>query len=335
VLLVLTSLLLALALAESTLRILEPTDESTSRPPAAEGLPVLRTVREMAQPDVNGVYKGRPYRTNAYGFRGPDVELAKPADSFRIAVIGDSITMGEGVAEEDAYPARLAAALTRPADVRFEVLNLGLSGMNLRSSLDLRLPTALRFDPDLIVYGFTINDLEGLPGYRRTRRAPAPHPWRVARLLSRAHRALGDRLGWPGSYRAELTENFFENPPVWSAFEADLERLAEVGARHELCIAVLLHTQLWAEREWVEPAYTKVEQTARASGLHVIPSEAGFEGVDVEALHVGPFDSHPNSEGHRRLTEALVGGLASLPEDCWNGARPRFESVARPIAVGE
>ena len=48
----------------------------------------------------------------------------KPDGVFRILVVGDSLTYGEGVAAEDAYPALLDTALG--PDV--EVLNLGVSG---------------------------------------------------------------------------------------------------------------------------------------------------------------------------------------------------------------
>lgn len=80
--------------------------------------------------------------------------------------------MGSGVGEEQTY-ARQLEHLLNDADSRrtHEVLNLGLAGLNLRAILQRLEAIGLRYEPDLIVYGWTVNDIEG-PAYRRTTAPP-------------------------------------------------------------------------------------------------------------------------------------------------------------------
>lgn len=56
--------------------------------------------------------------TNALGLRGPDIQT--PAQGYRILCIGDSVTFGWGVSDDESYPAHLGRTL----DV--EVLNAGM-----------------------------------------------------------------------------------------------------------------------------------------------------------------------------------------------------------------
>ena len=78
--------------------------------------------------------------------------------------------MGIGVLEEEAYPSRLENLLNGGEEpLTYEVLNLGVAGFSVAAIVRRVERLGLAFHPDLVVYGFTLNDLEG-PGYRHTRR---------------------------------------------------------------------------------------------------------------------------------------------------------------------
>jgi hypothetical protein len=97
---------------------------------------------------------------------------------------------------------------------------------------------------------------------------------------------------------------------------------------HRACAEVLLHAHLADGRAWLGPILARVEGAAQEQGLHVTSSIPDFEGVDVDALRVGPLDAHPNAEGHRLLAQALARGLASLAESCGKGFRPSWRAAA-------
>jgi len=127
----------------------------TAVPPG--DLPELRTLWDIATPNVHGISRGHFYRANSAGFRGPEYSETPRPGVFRIVIAGDSVTMGAGVTEEGPYPARVEAMLNAPhGDARYEVLNLGLSGLNIRYVVQRLETIGLRFRPDLVVYGFTV-----------------------------------------------------------------------------------------------------------------------------------------------------------------------------------
>lgn len=79
-----------------------------------------------------------------------------------VVFLGDSLTAGYGLTEEEAFPARLAAAL-REAGHPVRVVNAGVSGDTSAGGLR-RLPWLLTQHPDVLVVALGANDgLRGLP----------------------------------------------------------------------------------------------------------------------------------------------------------------------------
>ena len=107
-------------------------------------------------PGVRVPWAGREIRTNSQGFRGPDfpeIDEAWP----RIAVIGDSIAAGYGVAEDDALPYRMAALL-REQGLHGEVLGFGVPGYNIQQIALLWESKVLPYRPAIVVYAMCLND---------------------------------------------------------------------------------------------------------------------------------------------------------------------------------
>jgi acyl-CoA thioesterase-1 len=79
----------------------------------------------------------------------------------RIVFLGDSLTAGLGLEEEQAFPARLGRLLTE-RKIRVEVVNAGVSGDTSAGGLR-RIDWILRQSPDVVVVGLGANDgLRGL-----------------------------------------------------------------------------------------------------------------------------------------------------------------------------
>lgn len=136
--------------------------------------------------DNSGFFSRRWYRTgpvalNAWGFRGPSFQAAKPAGTFRIAVVGDSFTYGNGIAQHERYTDLLRARLPE----HFEVLNFGVAGANTpehRAMIDRLL---VETEPDFILLQWYVNDMED----DDTADRPASRPL----MPSAMHRWLSDR----------------------------------------------------------------------------------------------------------------------------------------------
>lgn len=107
-------------------------------------------------PNARVPWSGREIRINAQGFRGPDFAEIRTAWP-RIAIIGDSIAAGYGVAEGEALPYRMAA-LMREQDLPGEVLGFGVPGYNIQRIVRLWETRIRPYHPDAVVYAMCLND---------------------------------------------------------------------------------------------------------------------------------------------------------------------------------
>lgn len=111
---------------------------------------------------------------NSQGMRDREHTFAKPAGTFRIAVIGDSYAEAMQVDAQAAFWSLLEGELAGCAAIggrRVESLNFGVSGFGTAQQLRVLEHKALAYDPDLVLLPFVLNDvrnnhrgLEGEPG---------------------------------------------------------------------------------------------------------------------------------------------------------------------------
>jgi hypothetical protein len=333
-LLALASVALVLGAAEITARVVtreRRMPPPKPLPPDLEGLPRLHTVMELGAKNVRGVHGSAFFRTNSAGFRGREYSLEAPPNTFRIVLIGDSLAMGWMTDEDKTYAMRVEKMLNEASSgTRFEVLNLGLGGLNIRLVVNRLYRIGLPYNPDLIVYGYTVNDIEN-PQEFGMREEGEPNPllaeWR--RFSDSPSRLL--QIMWPrwvslrynvfhqpGSYGDRLHRWYFEEPDKWRRVTFGLDRLAAIARSRGICVHLLIHTKM-AQFGFFHPfvpIYDRVEQAAIARGFTVSQSFPAFRWRNASDLRISPLDDHPNDEGHRILAEVLFEGLKQLPPRC-------------------
>lgn len=117
--------------------------------------------RQRLAPNYTGWFAGVPVHINSLGFRDDrEYPVAKGPSTFRILVLGDSVTFGHGSVAEHTYPFLLDQKLKawRP-DVDWQVWNLGVPGYNTSQELAHLLQVGPVYKPDLVVVGFFENDV--------------------------------------------------------------------------------------------------------------------------------------------------------------------------------
>lgn len=114
----------------------------------------------VLEPNAEGRGWDTDIKINANGFRDREYAVEK-GPHFRIAAIGDSITFGSGISStSELYPKRLERALLRRApDLRPQVLNFGVTGYDVLNNVEYLRTHALKFQPDVVVMGFCVNDI--------------------------------------------------------------------------------------------------------------------------------------------------------------------------------
>lgn len=88
---------------------------------------------------------------NSFGFRGREVEIAKPEGVYRIIVVGGSNAYGATLNDNQTWPAQLEKALNEKRQRPFEVWNLGVSAYVGRQMIANADKALAQYDPDLII----------------------------------------------------------------------------------------------------------------------------------------------------------------------------------------
>lgn len=96
-------------------------------------------------------------RHNHYGYRGAEFDEVKPAGVYRVAVMGDSFTYGNGVPEAKRFSNLIGAALGGRG---IEVLNFGFPGNNWPEHVRTLERRVLRLRPDFVLLQWGTNDVE-------------------------------------------------------------------------------------------------------------------------------------------------------------------------------
>jgi lysophospholipase L1-like esterase len=122
----------------------------------------------VASSNVELMWEYRPYgafeniRTNRYGFRDEDYESEeKPRGVYRIAFVGDSVTLGLGVDAEETFVARFQVLAERSLlEGAVQAMNFGVDGYNAVQIHELLVAKVARFSPDDVVYAMSLNDFD-------------------------------------------------------------------------------------------------------------------------------------------------------------------------------
>jgi lysophospholipase L1-like esterase len=108
---------------------------------------------------VAPAYAGVTWEVNSHGFRGPTLSGKKNLGAVRLLFLGSSVTFGWGVGAEQAFPERVGRELeARHAGVSFESVNAGVPGYASFQGLRYLETLLYRYEPDLVVAEFGIND---------------------------------------------------------------------------------------------------------------------------------------------------------------------------------
>jgi hypothetical protein len=103
------------------------------------------------------------YKFNAFGCRGRDYEIPKRKGTVRILFLGDSITLGAGVREDDTFASRLESLLNmekNPSNStnHYEVINCGIGGYGTEEERLFYELIGKKYEPDVIILVMFWND---------------------------------------------------------------------------------------------------------------------------------------------------------------------------------
>jgi hypothetical protein len=251
-------------------------------------------------------------KTNSAGFADREYTLEKPAGVRRIAVMGDSITRGQGAPFQGTFEALLEEALdarvkASPGGGGVEILNFAVGSYNITQQMEMARMRATAYRPDTYVYCLS--------------------PLSVYRSWSR-HIALVMNAGIDLKYdylRQVVKESGVQVNDPMSVFDSKMSRFRLPTIRWALTemqalarsqgasMLVLLVPDVGASAQ-VHESFLGIPEILRDLKVPTISLIDTFDGLDDPLpFKVGDNDRHPNAAGHKRLFEKIYRELEADP----------------------
>ena len=255
---------------------------------------------------------GHVHRPNAEAYlMGVDVSINSDSlrddeyapernESYRIAVLGDSLTFGWGVAKEDTFEVLLESMLSerRPT----EMINFGHGNYNTQQQVNLFKEKGLKYNPDKVVVFYFINDAEVTPV--RSKWTWVSRLRSVTFLWSRV-RGLLTRTSDGTTFQSFYSDLYADDQPGFIAVKESFLELQGICEERGMELQVVMLPELHNLVDYPFAAeYAKVEDFLRDNSIPVIDLTESFAGYeDAEGLWVAPDDAHPNALAHRMIAE--------------------------------
>jgi lysophospholipase L1-like esterase len=110
--------------------------------------------------NAEDVWGGVRVKINGKGLRGPELDYAKPADAYRILYLGDSVTFGYKLeSHEQTFPYLMETILEDRLGREIETINGGVGGYSPWQEYLFLANEGIKYDPDLVVVSFVLNDV--------------------------------------------------------------------------------------------------------------------------------------------------------------------------------
>lgn len=229
---------------------------------------------------------------------------------LEVLVVGDSFTLGRGVALDEVYAARLAAVLSAEGHA-VRVTSYSFPGWNSRAEAAALVRDIDRYRPDLLIVGHCLNDAERLPTARATADLPELRPWRptgrVESTLDRYSVAYGRIRRALDTLRLrpilqDYYRNLYRDEEGRSLWRRALARIHELATERSIPAALVVFPIFDSDLDddyAYRDLHAVVRETGRDIGFEVLDLLPAYQGVAGRELALIPFtDPHPSARAH-------------------------------------
>ena len=299
--------------------------------PASVG--IIRKRHDLLERDLypskRVLWNGNVFTTNADGMRDREYAKIKAPGTLRIALLGPSHVMGNGVADGQTFESLVEDRLNREFKharyTRFEILNFGVDGYCTPQQVALLQDRVFAFSPDIViathyhrnremvesylgkmVWGGIdvpyepVHRLMGDAGVLSIDRGKIPVPFASGRAVAKY---LGLDVRMPAG-EADARIRRIADPVLDWSFAAFAETTRAHGARPALlALNVVLDDA---------PPRMSNEAAIQQTGMPVIDLFSIFPAEARPSLRVAPWDDHPNVQGHKLISDRLYAELVRL-----------------------
>lgn len=259
------------------------------------------------RPNAQATLMGVDVRTDRNGFRNAELPAEAPTGTARIAFVGDSITMGWGVAERETFSHRVIDML-RAQGRNVDGFNSGVGNLNTAQELALHEAAGAALKPDIVALYYFINDAEPTQKYGEVGWLDwHSELWVVVKYqIDTLLRFTGGRVDWKDYYR-----NLYEPGQAgWLKTQQELARFAKVTAAERSQLVVFNVPELRELKPYPFSDVTaQVRSVVEKTGAPFVDLLPAVENEDPASLWVTVPDPHPNGKANGLFARAIVENL--------------------------
>lgn len=266
--------------------------------------PYLDILWEL-KPNLDTQHKLWPFKTNTQGLRDQEYSVEKPENTYRVAIIGDSLTMAEGVAQENAYHSLLEEKFNQEKnELKYEFVNFGVAGYSLVQYLSTIKRKVLNYNPDLILVAFCGANDSKLPNLE---------------AFNKPYQVKSEGNGFFHFHSFELLGNVYKDlykklkgrVPGYNAdanyVEGKFQELAAISKENGVPIVIA-----FIENKSASTDFKLIQDLGQKYELQVIDGTKNFPKKLSTEHMIYLTDGHPNAAANKILAENLYPELSTL-----------------------
>lgn len=285
----------------------------------------------LFRPGSEYVWEGIPVQINSRGLRNEEAAIPKPAGTYRLLNVGDSIPFGWRVHLNETYGEQLEQMLNESGQIagEVEVVTAAVPGWSLEAARNFLLQEGFDYEPDAIVLSIAaVNDMTTAPVVRPQNPLFSwlrdnTYSWPLLSTLGqyvKAGRVTPEaipELNPPSEARRyyPLREDHEIYDRVWGY----IEEMAAASEERGIPFLVIIFPTAFQVNSAAHPPVPQQVLGARAAEAGIAwldllpafqqgcdaPGSGGCEGYD-NALFSDVW-MHPNAAGHRLAAEEIMG----------------------------
>lgn len=244
------------------------------------------------RPGAAATANGITYHVTDQGTRGTG---SIPTDPTTIVIVGDGDTMGWGVSDTDAYPAKLAARFAADSSAR-PIVNAGVMGYGMEQQVVWMEELLRKSNARTALLAWTADSVDTPEGGLL---APKP-PWSI--LLQR----ILFPHPWVRPAIPALAAELTEGTPAWKDMKDAFGEFAGFCALHHVTCAVLLLPKPRGFPYELFKEQGRVSLEAANKGLRVLDLSKTMRRGDKTELKISKDEEFPSAELHQRYADEVA-----------------------------
>ncbi|MGI0117388.1 SGNH/GDSL hydrolase family protein [Zooshikella sp. RANM57] len=293
----------------------------------------------------NGFYEdgyytwGHKVKINKFGFRDDNFNIPKSKGTIRVMVLGDSLTWGAGLSENERYTevAQRIINIKNNNNKKYEILNFGLSSASTFHERNILNKFHKVVDPNLIVVGFCLNDTQPRSQNFSQERHELYKKWGylvhsfsnklrkyglryIGEIFKKLFYKSAEKFGIIPNWQDALDRTYNITSQEWTLFEKSLIDIKNISDSLSLPppVFAILNQGTYTDKptNYASPNndlqlflkwYRQAEELAKKMGFIVYNHEEEIiNNLNNKNLAVNILDGHPSAELNKIYGEKLA-----------------------------